>query len=170
MKIDNVEIKARCAEPLKVEKWLLANGAEYKGVDHQEDTYYQIPEGRLKLREGNIEKNLIYYNRPDQAGAKHSKIRLVSANEGLKEVLMAALPVLVVVKKARKIFFIDHVKFHIDHLENLGDFVEIEVIDTTGTLGVEKMTAQLHHYQIALGIQASDLLTHSYSDMLLSRI
>ena len=46
----NVEIKAHCAALKPLEQILLAQGADYKGLDHQIDTYFQVPNGRLKLR------------------------------------------------------------------------------------------------------------------------
>ena len=52
----NVEIKARCNSPEKIHQILKAQNAEFKGIDHQIDTYFDVPNGRLKLREGNIEE------------------------------------------------------------------------------------------------------------------
>ena len=64
----NVEIKAKCRDSNRVRNYLLNNGAAYKGTDEQTDTYFNVPNGRLKLREGNIENNLIFYDRGNQAG------------------------------------------------------------------------------------------------------
>ena len=63
MKFINVEIKAKCFHPEKVEAFLLNNNATFKGTDLQKDIYFNVPEGRLKLRQGNIENNLIFYKR-----------------------------------------------------------------------------------------------------------
>ena len=57
----NVEIKAKCSDPKRVRNILESKGAEYRGLDHQIDTYFRVPNGRLKLREGNIENALIFY-------------------------------------------------------------------------------------------------------------
>ncbi|MFO0468690.1 MAG: adenylate cyclase, partial [Bacteroidota bacterium] len=57
-----IEIKARCSNPSKVRQLLLQQpNIQFIGVDEQVDTYFKIPSGRLKLREGNIENSLIYY-------------------------------------------------------------------------------------------------------------
>jgi adenylate cyclase class IV len=56
----NVEIKAVCSDPTSVRRYLIENGADFRGHDNQSDTYFNVPNGRLKLREGNIENNLIY--------------------------------------------------------------------------------------------------------------
>ncbi|NDC79066.1 MAG: adenylate cyclase, partial [Chitinophagia bacterium] len=55
----NVEIKARCGDPSGIRKFLLNQGADFIGTDHQRDTYFHVPTGRLKLRRGNIENALI---------------------------------------------------------------------------------------------------------------
>ena len=48
--IINSEIKARCADQEAVRQYLHEHGADFKGTDHQIDTYFHVPEGRLKLR------------------------------------------------------------------------------------------------------------------------
>lgn len=164
----NIEIKARCSDPDRVRAVLQARGADFRGVDHQVDTYFNCPTGRLKLREGNIEYSLIHYHRPDQAGPKEAVVSLYRPprDPALKAALVAALGVKVVVTKAREIYFIGNVKFHIDDVEGLGSFVEIEVIDEHGDIGKAKLRAQCDEYIAALDIKPEDLLTHSYSDML----
>lgn len=55
----NVEIKAKCSDPQRIRDILESHGAEHKGLDHQIDTYFRVQNGRLKLREGDIENFLI---------------------------------------------------------------------------------------------------------------
>lgn len=166
----DVEIKARCSELGKVRKILKNENADFKGIDHQTDTYFKVSEGRLKLREGNIENALIFYRRPDEAGPKKTQVFLyhVRPDSQLKELLVNALGVLVTVKKKREICFIDNVKFHIDAVDHLGSFIEIEAIDTTGQLGAEKLRQQCEHYMQLLGVAEEDLVDCSYSDMLMN--
>lgn len=97
----NVEIKARCGNPAFIRDYLLSNNAEFRGTDEQTDTYFQVPHGRLKLREGNIENNLIYYERSNQAGPKDSHFQLVKIKDaaGLKEALAKANGIKTVVKR-----------------------------------------------------------------------
>ena len=73
----NVEIKAKCNDPAFIRNYLLSNGALFKGLDIQTDTYFKTNNGRLKLREGTIENNLIYYERENQATAKNSHFNLI---------------------------------------------------------------------------------------------
>lgn len=186
----NVEIKARCSDLGKARATLLRLGARLVGPDHQTDTYFRVPNGRLKLREGQIENNLIFYARPDQDGPKRSDVILYGTRPGsdLKALLTAALGTLVVVEKRREIYFVEvgdvavagdpsaaerarareNVKVHLDTVTGLGSFVEIEAIDLDGSLGPLLLEAQCRRLMALLGIQAADLESASYSDLLTS--
>jgi predicted adenylyl cyclase CyaB len=169
MQLKNIEIKARCAQPARVEEYLVAHSAYFKGLDHQRDTYFNVQRGRMKLREGIIENALIHYDRVEGPGLKKSEIllyKVVGDTATLRDILMRAFGVLKVVEKERSIYYIDHIKFHIDHIVGLGDFVEIEVIDETGTMNEDTLRSQCMHYMKELGIADKDLVAHSYSDML----
>lgn len=165
----NIEIKARSSKSGDIRQWLLNNGAEYKGLDHQVDTYFKVAEGRLKLREGNIENNLIFYQRDNQAGPKSSHFELMPVTDPakLKTILAKSIGVKVVVDKKREIYYINNVKFHIDEVQGLGSFVEIEAGNIISDLSKEELLQQCEYYMQQFGIEESDLLTHSYSDMLL---
>ena len=165
----NVEIKARCSDQQRIKDYLKDHGADFKGIDHQIDTYFRVPKGRLKLREGNIENYLVQYQRADQAGPKEALVILYRSDPdaNLKEVLTHALDVLVVVDKQREIAFIDNVKFHLDTVTGLGTFMEIEAIDRDGSIGKEKLYEQCQKYLREMNIDPSDLLEGSYSDLLM---
>lgn len=171
MGFTNIEIKARCANQEAIRVYLKSHGADFKGTDHQIDTYFTVPNGRLKLREGGIENALIYYDRPNRQGPKQADGALYSSEPGssLKDVLTKALGIKVIVDKRREIYFISNVKFHVDTVEGLGNFVEIEAIDTDGSLGVEELNEQCQKYLKELAINDSDLISVSYSDLLLQR-
>ena len=164
-----VEIKAKCKDAEKVRHVLLSQGADCKGTDHQVDTYFRVAHGRLKLREGNIENSLIFYQRQNTALPKQSDVILFASQPGssLKEILRHALGVLTVVDKSREIYFIENVKFHIDIVEGLGNFVEIEAIDSDGSIGEQKLREQCHRYMALLNVDNYDLVSVSYSDLLL---
>lgn len=165
----NVEIKARCGDPSGIRKFLLNQGADFIGTDHQRDTYFHVPTGRLKLRRGNIENALIRYLRPDQTGPKTSEVTLcpIPDSAPLEIILDEVLGTKVVVVKQREIYFIGNVKFHIDMVEGLGGFVEIEAIDDSNRFSLVELQTQCQHYLDAFGIQPDDLLSDSYSDMIL---
>ena len=169
----NVEIKARSSDSRFIRDYLLSKGAEYKGTDQQTDTYFKVPNGRLKLREGNIENNLIFYSRPDQAGPKESVFQLVKVEDaaGLKKALTSANGIKIIVEKKREIYFIANVKFHIDEVPGLGSFVEIEAGNITAPLlGAAELKQQCDDYLDAFGIREEDLVEVSYSDLLLAAV
>jgi len=165
----NIEIKARCSNPAEASAMLQKLGAVSKGIDHQVDTYFKVDDGRLKLREGNIENNLIYYKRDNQDGPKKSDVILYPAGQqpGLKQILTETLGVRIVVDKKREIFFIDNVKFHVDNVENLGSFIEIEAIGEDDD--EEKLDEQCKHYMRVMNILEEHLVSVSYSDLLLEK-
>ncbi|HMU59880.1 MAG TPA: class IV adenylate cyclase [Chitinophagaceae bacterium] len=167
----NVEIKAKCNRPAAIRQYLLGNNADFRGTDMQTDTYFNVGNGRLKLREGNIENNLIYYNRKNQAGPKNSHFSLLKTDnpELLKEILTKANGVKVVVKKIREIYYISNVKFHIDEVPGLGSFVEIEAGNKEVNLTQEELQRQCEFYIKEFGINKEDLVDISYSDMLLEK-
>jgi adenylate cyclase, class 2 len=167
----NVEIKAKCRNHAVIEQILLERNARFIGLDHQIDTYFKVPNGRLKLREGNIENTLIFYDRPNQAGPKKSDIILyhVQPDASLKAILEKTNGIMAVVDKQRKIFFIDNVKFHLDEVLGLGQFVEIEAIDDNKSLNYDQLLEQCTFYMALFDIQEVDLLTNSYSDMVMPK-
>jgi predicted adenylyl cyclase CyaB len=167
----NVEIKARWDDHDAVRAVLRAEDARFVGTDHQIDTYFHVPHGRLKLREGTIERALIHYHRPDQAGPKRSDVHLYTPNPNgdLKAVLTAALGVRVVVDKQREIYFIDNVKVHLDAVDGLGRFVEIEAIDRDGTRAADALMEQCRHYLHRFKLPDDALVSGSYAELLLAR-
>lgn len=163
----SLEIKARCSDPARIRAILKMHGARFQGLDRQRDTYFCVPHGRLKLREGNIENALIFYRRDDQKRSKKCDATLFpcSKKTPLKKILTEAFGVLAVVAKKREIYFIKNVKLHVDCVEKLGTFVEIEVFGAKRC--ASKLKEQCELYQKLLGIQAKDLVANSYSDLIL---
>jgi predicted adenylyl cyclase CyaB len=167
----NIEIKARCHNADLIRNYLSAHHAEFKGTDRQTDTYFQVANGRLKLREGNIENNLILYERENQAGPKSSHFNLVKVldAEGLKNVLATSVGIKVIVRKMREIYYIENVKFHIDEVPGLGFFVEIEAGNIIGNRTAVELRQQCDFYLRAFEIKQEDLVDISYSDMVMMK-
>ena len=167
----NIEIKAYCNKPKNIHDVLKELSANYKGCDHQIDTYFNYENGRLKIRKGNIENSLIFYKRSNQKNPKESKIVLTKlpSKTNLKKVLKIAYGIKIEVEKKRHIYFIDNVKFHIDEVNDLGNFVEIEAIDNNENIGIETLNQQCKHYMKVLKIKKADLINYSYSDLLLEK-
>ena len=171
MKHLNIEIKSKQKDIDSIRNILVQHNAEFKCIDNQIDTYYIVNSGRLKLREGNIENSLIYYQRKDQQGPKQSDVVLyrTEPNSSLKEVLEKSLNILVKVKKQREIYFIENVKFHLDNVDKLGYFIEIEAINTDQYNSKDKLLKQCEYYIELFNIDQNDLISESYSDMLLKK-
>ncbi|MDP8923388.1 MAG: CYTH domain-containing protein [Chloroflexota bacterium] len=141
-----------------------------------------MPNGRLKLRQGLIENNLILYAREDRAGPKQSGVILYGTRPGsdLKALLTGALGTVVTVEKRREIYFVavdgvgldgvENIKVHLDTVEGLGTFVEIEAIERDGSIGPERLRAQCERLMSRLGIRDRDLVADSYSDLLLVKV
>ncbi len=166
----NIEFKAKANDIKALEEKMLTLNSTYIGEDHQKDTYYNVADGRLKLREGNIENALIWYKREDVAAAKQSDILLYkhAPDDALKKILLKLHGIKVVVDKIRKIYFVDNVKFHFDRVEGLGTFIEVEAIDDSGNIGIEKLKNQCSYYIDFFGIKEEDFMKKSYSDMLMA--
>lgn len=164
----NVEIKARCTDPDFARRFFMTSNARFAGTDEQCDTYFNTVNGRLKLREGNIENNLIYYERQNDSGPKTSVFTLTRVPDAasLKHSLTQALGIKQVVKKKREIYYIENVKFHIDELEQLGHFIEIEACSAGTAFNSLQLQEQCERYMQSLNILPEHLLTHSYSDMI----
>lgn len=164
----NIEFKAFASNLTELENLLLRQSPLFIGEDHQIDTYFNTPSGRLKLREGNIENALIHYERENTASSKSSHVLLYQHQPdiALKAILIKTLGVKAVVDKRRRIFFIGNVKFHFDTVCELGTFIEVEAIDRDGSIGKEKLQSQCDHYAQLFNIQPEQFIAVSYSDLI----
>lgn len=164
----NVEIKAKVRDfPALVARAEQLSGQPAQ-VIAQVDTFFHTSTGRLKLRElGDGVAQLIYYERPDQEGPKRSDYHLFETRdpEPLKSVLTRALGVRGLVKKIRHLYLIGQTRVHLDEVDGLGRFVELEVVlrpnqsEAEGQAIAEALISDL-------GIQPGDLLEAAYMDML----
>jgi homotetrameric cytidine deaminase len=155
----NLEIKARDPDPARSLELALELGAEDRGEFAQRDTYFARATGRLKVREqtpGDTE--LIQYRRSDEAGPRVSHYRRVPAPDALREALEAALGTLVVVEKRRRLLLAGRVRIHLDRVEGLGDFIELEAVGDDDAAAIDRLREQL---------QIGELIPGSYSDLLL---
>jgi homotetrameric cytidine deaminase len=165
----NIELKARDPRPDRTLELALALGAEDRGEIAQRDTYFARATGRLKLREQDPgDAELVQYRRTDVAEASESEFRRVPVADAaaLRESLDAALGTLVVVEKRRRLLMLDSVRLHIDSVEGLGDFVELEAVAAPDSdLSAERETVA----RLREGLEIADeaLVAESYSDLLL---
>lgn len=167
MSIQNYEFKAKIEATKPYEDKLLSLNPDYKGLDHQIDTYFKAKAGRLKLREGTIENALIDYDREDIQGAKAAKIMLYEhkPDQALKDILTKQFGIKVIVDKKRKIYYVDNVKFHFDEVKTLGTFMEVEAISENNEKSIDALKAQCKHYTDFFGLTADNMVSKSYSDL-----
>lgn len=163
----NIEIKARAQnfDEIKSRAEKLSNSPAQ--VIPQEDTFFNTPRGRLKLRVLGDHSQLIYYTRPDQEGPKRSDYHITRSNdpENLKRVLELAYGIRGVVKKTRYLYLVGQTRVHLDDVQGLGQFLELEVVMEEGQSDAEgQKTAE--DLMSALGVEKGDLIDGAYMDLL----
>jgi homotetrameric cytidine deaminase len=165
----NIELKARDPQPSRTLELALALGAEDRGEIAQRDTYFAGARGRLKLREQDPgDAELVQYRRVDSAHARESDYRRVPTPDAaaLRDALDAALGTLVVVEKRRRLLLHENVRIHIDEVEGLGSFVELEAVTgPDADLAAER--ERVERLRTQLEIEDGALVPRSYSDLLL---
>jgi homotetrameric cytidine deaminase len=167
----NVELKARDSDPARTLDRALALGAEQIGEIRQRDTYFSGARGRLKLREQETDgpvlfDELIEYSRPDSIDARTSTYRRVPVADAapVREALDAAYGADVTVTKRRRVLLWEGVRIHLDDVDGLGAFVEIEALADRGSdLGTEH--EKVERLRAELGVEDANLIARSYADL-----
>jgi predicted adenylyl cyclase CyaB len=163
----NIEIKARARDFEGIKSRAEKLSDTPVKVIPQEDTFFNTPQGRLKLRVLASGAELIYYDRPDQQGPKRSDYHIahVGDPENFKRVLELAYGVRGVVKKTRFLYLVGQTRIHLDDVEGLGQFMELEVVMEDGQSDIEgqKIAEDL---MSALGVGRDDLIDGAYMDLL----
>ncbi|MCW2994031.1 MAG: cdd [Conexibacter sp.] len=164
----NVELKARDHDPEATLAAALGHGAADQGVLRQIDTYFAAREGRLKLREEGGSATLIAYARADEATARTSAYHLVDVPDpaALKGALDAALGTVVVVEKFRRLLLWQDVRIHLDAVEGLGTWVELEAVAPADSdlTDEHRMVAEL---RAVLKIEDDEVVATGYAGLLL---
>ncbi len=164
----NIEIKARLKDFQAATEAAAALGDSQVERIRQEDVFFHTSRGRLKLRFLAPDRGqLIYYERPDQKGPKASEYFIFDTDRpaALRKLLALALGERGVVKKERHLYLSGRTRIHLDRVERLGDFLELEVVmaegeaQAAGRREAEKLLSRL-------GIEPADLLEGAYIDLL----
>ncbi len=162
----NLEFKANC-DSLDVLRQRLTNlQAEHRRTMKQLDTYFNVPQGRLKLREINThEAQLIYYERSNRAESRYSNYQVCNIPEPMvfKQISTMAWGVKAVVEKQRELWMFGNTRVHLDEVRGIGQFVELETVICNQTEGEAQAEHQL--VKAALGIKEEDVISVSYSDL-----
>ncbi|XP_066175678.1 uncharacterized protein [Sylvia atricapilla] len=137
----------------------------------QTDTFFRVPRGRLKLRRTQDGRGeLIFYERPDCAGPKLSKFSITPTAdpEGLQAVLSQSLGILGTVTKERLLLLLGQTRLHLDRVQGLGDFLELEVV-LRPEQSVEDGQRVAQELLRELGVGEQDLVCGAYLDLLLAQ-
>ena len=167
----NIEIKARVADmdALAARTAALADGGPVEIA--QDDTFFRCDSGRLKLRvfeDGRGE--LIFYRRPDAGGPKVSFYVLspTESPDTLREALTLANGREGRVVKRRMLFMVGRTRVHLDRVQGLGDYMELEVV-LADDEPAEEGVREAHALMARLGIAEDSLVTGAYHDLLRAR-
>jgi predicted adenylyl cyclase CyaB len=164
----NIEIKARVQDFASLQARAGQLSDTPCQVIPQMDTFFNCPQGRIKLRELSPQHGqLVYYMRQDISGPKHSEYKIYETTDpaSLKLILAEAFGVRGVISKVRYLYLVGQTRIHLDDVVGLGKFMELEVVlrqnqtDAEGQTIAEDLMGQL-------GINQGDLIETAYIDML----
>jgi len=164
--MQNVEFKAELRDLPLARAVCRAKGASLIGELKQTDTYFRIPAGRLKKRETEGEPTeYIFYERPNRIGAKLSSFVIYTEQKALERFGVAPLPVWVVVRKRRELWLIANARIHLDQVDDLGTFLEIEAL-VSRDCPVETAQQCVAELRTLLQPCLGEAIDCSYSDLL----
>ncbi len=162
----NLEFKARLRDPRATLARARDLGADLWGDLRQTDTYFGARRGRLKLREtAGFQSELVFYERDEAAATRPSDYTKVAVGDGaaLPKVLAASLGVVGVVRKRRTLLVLDTARIHLDNVDDMGHFLEIEVPVREDE---EAARRQLNGLIASLGFSWAVCVRASYIDLL----
>jgi adenylate cyclase class 2 len=165
--MQNLEAKFKLDDLERARHQAEAIGYRYTATLEQRDTFFRVAHGKLKLREEQSGARLIFYGRKDSGELKVSNYEIVPIAEPEKFRIMMtqALGTIATVKKTRILMMREHIRLHLDRVEDLGDFGEIEaVLSAEATL--ERSRPAVDQLLNALGIAADNLIAISYFEMI----
>jgi predicted adenylyl cyclase CyaB len=163
----NIEIKARARNFADLRARAEKMSDLPVQVIPQEDIFFNTPQGRLKLRILADHAQLIYYTRPDQDGPKRSDYHITRSSdpENLKRVLELAYGIRGIVKKTRYLYLVGQTRVHLDDVQGLGQFMELEVVMEVGQSDADGQRIA-EDLMVALGVERADLIDGAYMDLL----
>jgi predicted adenylyl cyclase CyaB len=164
----NIEIKAPLNNRAAAEAVAIRLGASSPEIIHQEDIFFSCDGARLKLRIlGAHRGELIRYQRSDVPDARCSRYEIARTLDPqiLMEILTQTLGVAGVVKKTRMLYLIGQTRLHIDEVEELGTFLELEVVLRDGQTEAEGKGI-VTNLMSEFGIEKHNLISEAYVDLL----
>jgi adenylate cyclase class 2 len=166
----NIEAKVALADAAAACAVALALGAVDTGVDVQVDRYYALDGGRrVKLRTGRDGAQLIRYDRPEVDGVRPSDYEVLPVRDpATRACLVPSSEPLVVVRKRRRILLLDNVRIHLDDVDGLGTFLELEAV-VDAAHDDARCRTQVEDLLAALGLADVAPIRASYAELLRAR-
>ncbi len=164
----NIEVKVSLPDPTRARAAALALGARSRGAEVQTDRYYELAGGRrvkLRTREGGAAE-LIHYDRPESEGVRASDYQVTPVRDAeAGACLVPQADAVAVVRKRREVLLLDNVRIHLDEVDGLGTFLELEAVvdpqhdDATCRRQVTELLG-------ALGLGAAEPIRASYGELI----
>lgn len=169
----NLEIKVKVSNLEEIKVKIKSTNATHIGSLTQQDTYFIIGVKRLKLREEGDRSYFVFYTRPDLSSSKISKYHIVHVPLLLKQFSKSVFSFLfgenVVVCKVRQLYIYKNTRIHLDKVEGLGTFLELETVFNSKYTEAE---LELEHLEIStiLNLNQYEKIKQSYSDLKLNKL
>ncbi|MFG0331028.1 MAG: class IV adenylate cyclase [Phycisphaerales bacterium] len=166
----NVEYKTELRDLEAARAQCHALGARFMGAFQQIDTYFRVPDGRLKRRETSGQPvEFILYRRPDRLTARMSEYSTYTEEQARSRWGMVSLKEWLTVIKNRELFLLENVRIHLDRVRELGDYLEFEAV-VRPPFGVKKCHEQVAELREVFRPITGETIAGSYSDLLARRI
>ena len=168
--MQNIEFKAELRHIDAARAQCAALDAMHEGIFRQRDTYYQLPDGRLKRREEPGEEIAwIYYHRPDLVRPRMSNYTILTGDQARLRWGVDGIEPWITVDKKRELWILENVRIHLDEVEGLGRFIEFEAI-VSRDFDVEACHRAIDHLRAEFDPILGESLSVSYSDLLAAEL
>lgn len=163
----NLEIKVQLKSHKDVKKILSKNKIHFNELLNQKDIYYKVNRGILKLRIENDAQTLIFYDRNEKSKKRWSDYYLLDlSSTDANKYLKRFLDVMVIVKKRRELYLYKNTRIHLDFVQGLGYFLELETRVINGLQDAEK---RFNYLLELLELRSKKEIRASYKDLLLAK-
>jgi adenylate cyclase, class 2 len=163
----NLEAKFRLGDPKRAAERAEAIGFRFSGLMVQRDTFFQVASGKLKLRDEDVGSWLIHYEREHRHELELSNYQMVTVADpfAMRTMLSAALGVIAEIRKKRRLFLRRNIRFHLDEVDSLGVFGEIEAVLDKDE-GPDDYRSEVSSILTALEVPPDALIDVSYFELM----
>jgi predicted adenylyl cyclase CyaB len=163
----NFELKVKIDSLEKYENLAKSINASFSQILDQTDTYFKTGYGKLKLREfADKNSELIYYDKQEEYSQSDYIIAGIKDTKNLKKIFSFLFETIVVVKKRRVLYLFKNARIHLDTVEELGTFLEFEVVVSEGDKQARELLDQLYKH---FNINEDDIVKCGYSELIINK-